>query len=729
MFNIDEALNEIIYKYELDDICPSYRRAIKCENVLKKCVDNHCLLKEKVLFVCGDNNEVDIISHIAQGNMLIKCILYKNINENILWSEYKKIYVASYEINKDILNILIKEQVHYIWIYDVFSKNNCGCDRDFYKLNLTDSTIVFPNVFAGRKGWRNSIQLEFYNSKKKYRELRDEKEKERELRKCLFYSLYMKDFKKSDYYFNILSRKDIRFKKAYDEVKALLGEIKKKVKGNSYNNIVIYLMDAISYEESKDMQYLHKQMKKSVVFENAYATMGNTFPTIKNMLLGKYMFEDRTYAIKKINTEDSEVLKFLQEYGYDIKFISGYMNWVDYRYRSAKRHEIYDSCSMILWDLMNNLINQDKKTFYVVHMLVESHEPYLSSRMSKKSIMDESIRSEFGRKVIDEQLEFYDKFLNDKSYRIYMSDHGKGALFEKYHIILSLYHKKIVNKRINELYSIIDFEKLIKQILVNCNIDERELKREYVHIQNLDKYNYSLIKDIFVNKKYPNIFFMGFNGVITRNKMYVRFKNGQECLIQNDMNDKKKLLWNECVEIDDEIDLLRGFTWKYPEEIVNDDMFKYSKYVDKLIEKLGSYMKRYINIICSKLDKYPLKSVAIRMGGEHSMNLYARLSDEYKDKIACFIDGNKMCVCAKYGLPVISIDELEKGNIQAVILSSYDHRAMLRSEAEKYSKDIDVIDIYSVLEDNDILCTNNFYMNIKLKDEDYDVGFPFGKQD
>ena len=140
-------------------------------------------------------------------------------------------------------------------------------------------------------------------------------------------------------------------------------------------------------------------------------------------------------------------------------------------------------------------------------------------------------------------------------------------------------------------------------------------------------------------------------------------------------------------------------------------------------------MKEYINIICSKLDKYPQNSVAIRMGGEHSMNLYARLSDKYKDKIVCFIDSNKMCVCAKYGLPIIRIDELKKENIQAVILSSYDHRAMLRSEAEEYSKDIDVIDIYSVLEENDILCTDNFYMNINLKDEDYDVGFPFEEQD
>ena len=51
MFDIDEALNKIIYKYELDEFCPSYRKAIRCENVLKKCINNHCLLKEKVLFL------------------------------------------------------------------------------------------------------------------------------------------------------------------------------------------------------------------------------------------------------------------------------------------------------------------------------------------------------------------------------------------------------------------------------------------------------------------------------------------------------------------------------------------------------------------------------------------------------------------------------------------------------------------------------------------------------
>ena len=136
-------------------------------------------------------------------------------------------------------------------------------------------------------------------------------------------------------------------------------------------------------------------------------------------------------------------------------------------------------------------------------------------------------------------------------------------------------------------------------------------------------------------------------------------------------------------------------------------------------------MKEYINVICTELDKYPMKSIAIRMGGEHSMQLFSRISDEHKGKIACFVDNSKSCLCSKYGLPIIDLDELENRGIQAIILSSYDYREMLRRESKKYPKNLDIIDIYSIFEKNGIYCTKNFYMDIKLKDEDYDVGFPF----
>lgn len=99
------------------------------------------------------------------------------------------------------------------------------------------------------------------------------------------------------------------------------------------------------------------------------------------------------------------------------------------------------------------------------------------------------------------------------------------------------------------------------------------------------------------------------------------------------------------------------------------------------------------------------------------------MSEKYKAKIAYFIDDNKNCACKDCGIPVITLSELPKENICAIILSSYDYLNMLRRESKQYPKNIDVIDIYSVLEKNRIYCTKSFYMDIRLDDEDYDVFF------
>ena len=70
-------------------------------------------------------------------------------------------------------------------------------------------------------------------------------------------------------------------------------------------------------------------------------------------------------------------------------------------------------------------------------------------------ISQESSRKKFivGCQEVDEQLEWYDKFLNDKIFRIYMSDHGQqNTLINRHHIILSVYHNGIVPRKIKGLF-------------------------------------------------------------------------------------------------------------------------------------------------------------------------------------------------------------------------------------------------------------------------------------
>ena len=67
--------------------------------------------------------------------------------------------------------------------------------------------------------------------------------------------------------------------------------------------------------------------------------------------------------------------------------------------------------------------------------------------------------------------------------------------------------------------------------------------------------------------------------------------------------------------------------------------------------------------------------------------------------------------------------------VRAVALSSFDHLEDLRQEISDYPKTTDIIDIYRSLEAAGIRCRSNFYTEDSyIKDDVYDVGFPFDKE-
>ncbi|MBQ2982175.1 MAG: hypothetical protein IJD58_08675 [Lachnospiraceae bacterium] len=167
---------------------------------------------------------------------------------------------------------------------------------------------------------------------------------------------------------------------------------------------------------------------------------------------------------------------------------------------------------------------------------------------------------------------------------------------------------------IKDMFSVNDFVKIIKQILEKHNIDERELKREYIKVQDIDKYNPKIIKRILKDKNTPDIDLLGYKGVITCNEMNIKFRNGQEWFVYRDGVKYEPVLWMEHIYSNPEVELSRRCTEEYPEEIVNDELFKYFREIYKLFDKYYIKLKKYMEIIYKELDKYPCNSVAIRMG-------------------------------------------------------------------------------------------------------------------
>ena len=96
------------------------------------------------------------------------------------------------------------------------------------------------------------------------------------------------------------------------------------------------------------------------------------------------------------------------------------------------------------------------------------------------------------------------------------------------------------------------------------------------------------------------------------------------------------------------------------------------------------------------------------MGGLHSYYLCSILNENVQKKIGSFIDQNLHCICATHR-KVITKEQLVEEKMEAVILSSFDYRRILREESVDYPKDVNVIDIYDVFEELGYSFTGNFF--------------------
>jgi len=334
------------------------------------------------------------------------------------------------------------------------------------------------------------------------------------------------------------------------------------------------------------------------------------------------------------------------------------------------------------------------------------------------------------RQSIDEQLAFYDPFLGENVFRIYMSDHGQFSQSIRYHILFNFCHGVLRPQKVRELCSTIDFIPIMKQMLVEGKINAEKIVREYVEIEELDYYNYKQIKEEIVDRKIPPSRCFARRGVIDHDHLYFRFRTGKELLFR--LPEVPPVLPNLFCDYDScDQELLpyyRSLTKEFPDDLDCDEKFRYSRYLYKQYDKAAktSKIRERVRLINELLADYPPNSVAVRTGGPHSAELYNALTRENRDKIWGFINLNIECVCKAFHHPVVLPDEvphLPEEGVKAVILSSWDHLEELKAEAADY-KNIDVLDIYALFDEKGLHCEGNFFEVTDLQPVDFDIGFP-----
>ena len=727
--DITKELNDIIIKYNLDSYYPRFRKRVYAEGLLRELFINNERHEDKVLMIASNQADVDHVKHLLQGRPNYFFFLFKGntgeLRNDILNGKYSKFYLISLHNELQIAKFFLEIHIHLESIYDYFESRGIIFEDEYYRFNLEEDN--FEDSFPGKNGWRNNVLLEIYVQQQKFNIVHSNKVII--LKKLFFLTIYIKNFILAKNYLEKLEEMEICNNSllAWKEVQELLLKISNNLKLRKQKDIVITWMDALSYGDGESMIYLQEKISKGISFDNAFTVMPFTRATLKTILCGKMPIDDELYKINELNEDNSHLIKFLYKKGYKVKFVSGYMNFIDIKMKSDDYHELYSSCSEIFWDVQRNIILSEKPIFVIAHALVETHHPYLSTKMEGMGFPDDGKRYELGKIELDEQMKFYMNNFSENTTYIFMSDHGQPEFKRRFHTYLIINSKNIESKRSDKLFSYVDFWILIKQIVEKGEVDFKAFNREYLIVQDFDWYSAKLIGRIIKNKEPLNLFTFGYRGIITKEHIYLRFGIGKEWLVKRgEILYEPHLLYNVNDLCDlDYLEKYRTLVGKNPQEIYLEERFKYSKYLYRLYERFLKHKDEIGELINNLFNGFSINSVAIRMGGDHSAELYYWLSDDNKRKINCIIDNNRNCVCSKLGYPIISYEEfMNKQDIGVVVLSSFKYLELLKEEAKDYHNNVQVFDIYEYLSHNAKECKDNFYL-IKMQDEDYEVGFPF----
>lgn len=626
--DIDKEIEEIIERHNLDRHYPAYRMSRRACDFIQKWVKRLTIEESKFLFVGMDEHTLKLISNWAQADnvdTLLICSVEelerdtgKGYFERLVNAD--KIYVVSYSRTIEILHWLWRHDFQAESVYDILENEQIYLQMEFYRfffpLKMTSELDL--NEWGEEKSADGSalVLYEYYYQKQRLRHAQHEKDKQRIAEKLFFLAICMRNFLEAE---NVLGRMTDRIglERCWEEIKGLLSKIRKAVSLVQQDNIIIYWLDALSYEESKNFEYLQSRREHSVYFHNAYTTTPFTNPTCKAMFCGLLQVDDLGYRVKRIDRKNSPLLRMLAERGWRFELISDYMRSLfPGEYSPCAEITKRTPCSEIFWNLLGEILQNEQRTVYLAHAFVELHEPELSVRKKYLEQYGRETREAQGREL-DEQLCFYDELLGDGSYRIYMSDHGYDYVWKRLHVHFQVYHASWEGRDTRKLFCYLDFGKMMHCLLGKQEIDGDMWGREIVPIQDVDYYNKENLNVIFEKKgRVELIDYIAYKGCIKEGDIYLRFKTGEEMFCR----DYEKSLMMKSFEgmVKEQsacFQELREMVGGFPDELDSDSKFRYAAYIDKAYKNVKNTLRAVAKVTNEKFGEYADGSIALRMGG------------------------------------------------------------------------------------------------------------------
>ena len=723
--DIEYELNQLIFKYNMDKRFPFYRKYVEARRILKDTYDQ--LLREEATIVLISESATDL-------NWVQSCICSRKEQEvqlNLLEIpscsfEKNAIYINLSYCHRDEINLILREMgLEVFSIYNMFENAELYFQNAFYDIYAEE---YMP--FRGNEPHRDFISFDichvFFRHRRLYELSERQEDKQLYLEKIIFDCLIAKDFLTLKKYIEYLEpNTKVLYEAFYQEVEELLKKIKLVLSGRKDDTLILWL-DALEYGEDSDMPYLKEVEQTAVTFENAYTVTPYTSSTFKTLFTGKTAVDDETFRLNKITAKESDLFVQLEKRNYNFLYY-GFLNLLEKEKKAQYLYTPYTIFTQQYWDVLRDLLSDksDRARVVVLHEAFQTHVPFISLGLmgttyngredypgQQGDLTEQKIQARESRKYVDDQLRFYGDLLPQKMIKIYMSDHGHTT-FGRFHTILKIQKDMMKPRQVKELFSYKNFTKLLMDVMFENEIGESYLSNDYVLIQDVDYYNEAYInKLVECCEFYPESIF-GYQGVVTAEDMLIKHNNGT-CFYLKHNSD-------EIMVIDERLEYLKSLTSKKKLDVWSEDKFEATRRIYSAWNS-SSYRYEHEEAIKRKTIIEFFENVredsvfAIRGGGIHTIRLLMMLPYQLRIKVKYLIDYDMKCLAGRWGIKVISPDEIGKYKIDEVLLSSFDYRGVWKEELE--GTKIKLHDIYDSFEKKGIVCTQEFYKR-KYISEDF----------
>lgn len=721
--DINDYLEEIIEKFEIDRFHPRFSKKRKAVKYLKEYFNDYKNESLILITICKTDSD-----YVQEDFSLLKTEVF-NFDEldsdslRDIKSSSNTVIIVSYYRRREIMSLLSVHGIYAVSIYDYLLAKGIQLEGNYYD--------IFSEEYDGCLGEEyplNFKQLDmngiFFYDRRCYEIARDQAVAEMYLARMIFDCIYVKDFMLARRYVEEYTSKKFTNAERYCQfllkIDDLLAEVKDVLDERSEDDIIIFWLDQLEYGEDKDMPFLRSLSENSIDFDNAYTVTPYTHPTAKVLMTGKYTVDDKGY--QQIIDKNSSFIKQIEKRGYSFKFHT-FLREVDKtvkgRYLYNRQTTLSEMCWNVLCDLMVNL----SPTCSIIHEVVHTHTPHISFGLTQSLYVykeipgrvpdaDEMKIRQIQKKesciYTDNVLKFYNEIIPSQVIKIFMSDHGH-TMASRWHAIFRIVKQDIQPLKIKKMFSYINFKKLVLMLVdKKKNIDFDSILTDYAYIQDIGFCNEKYIKAIlFKNIKLLNkdIVF-GYKGIVTEMDQYIRYQDGSVEYINCRSTGKKLTKERELY--------LSKLVSEYPKDIIEDNKLKYSKYVcqtfSNYYKRNGMYEKKKRYLVKKMFDDFSQQDVvAIRGGGVHTLRMWFFLDWKQREKIRYIIDINKECEASRLGVEIISPKILNQKKINVIVISSFEREEDWYKELKTIENNFNIIRFYKYLSDFGIQCDREFY--------------------